>query len=302
MHYSTAAIAIAALAQAAYAAPAAEKKDPYAWDVTNFGAGCSPGGCSYGFDISGPYRDEGTTSIPGFSAKCSGVADRPDYNVCQQFAEATVYAKVENVQQPKYGWNVYVSYVYYNIQNQGRYNYTGHEIAYPPRGTSNTNFTIEPDQVSAVAKRDEPPAGFGLEDTFDCAASQEACNAQEFSNPDTCAYKKTECDKCAAKEVQCRKDPTNFLSCTIAAQECYHTAENPGSVNEYPGSYACNAAQSTCLNAPVTNEGICNQQNSACLRCVDEENACRTAPNANQAFCSAQAAGCFGRAMSLNPQ
>ncbi|KAE9380045.1 hypothetical protein N431DRAFT_539771 [Stipitochalara longipes BDJ] len=39
------------------------------WDVTNFELGCSPGGCTYSFSISGPASaDVG----PAFSASCSG--------------------------------------------------------------------------------------------------------------------------------------------------------------------------------------------------------------------------------------
>lgn len=49
------------------------------WHVSDFGVGCSPGGCVYGFNIYGVASD----NTPGFNTTCNGTSNQDHYAPCQ---------------------------------------------------------------------------------------------------------------------------------------------------------------------------------------------------------------------------
>ncbi len=74
---------VAALSSTTSAAPAPQTTvtpgAPTYWSVSNFALGCSPGGCTYDFSMSGPA----TTGVgPAFSTSCSGSDVQPNAVAC----------------------------------------------------------------------------------------------------------------------------------------------------------------------------------------------------------------------------
>jgi hypothetical protein len=134
---------------------------------------------------------------------------------------------------------------------------------------------------------------------FDCNVAYTSCIANPYQSADYCNETRNTCEACWQTEQSCRvtADYAKGIQCTVDAQLCFHTTENPGSVY---GAYDCDAAYSTCLYAPDTNHAFCAAQFGACGACETQENQCRSAPGANQAGCSAQSAGCFRDAVTSN--
>lgn len=61
------------------------------WSVTNFQLGCSPGGCTYSFNISGPATpDVG----PAFATPCSGTDVQNKLVACENEPDHGVYANL----------------------------------------------------------------------------------------------------------------------------------------------------------------------------------------------------------------
>jgi hypothetical protein len=134
---------------------------------------------------------------------------------------------------------------------------------------------------------------------FDCNVAYVSCIANPYLTESYCNDTRNTCEACWQTEQSCRvtADYAKGIQCTVDAQLCFHTTENPGSVY---GAYDCDAAYSTCSYAPDTNHAFCAAQFAACGACETQENQCRSAPGANQAGCSAQSAGCFRDAVTSN--
>ncbi|KAG9695600.1 hypothetical protein KCU95_g6435, partial [Aureobasidium melanogenum] len=136
-------------------------------------------------------------------------------------------------------------------------------------------------------------------DIFDCNVAYVSCIANPYQTESYCSDTRNTCEACWQTEQSCRvtADYAKGIQCTVDAQLCFHTAENPASVY---GAYDCDAAYSTCTSAPDTNHAFCAAQLAGCRSCETQENQCRSAPGANQAGCSAESAGCFGDAVTSN--
>ncbi|TIA17083.1 hypothetical protein D6C81_05714 [Aureobasidium pullulans] len=134
---------------------------------------------------------------------------------------------------------------------------------------------------------------------FDCNVAYTGCIANPYLDESYCNDTRNSCEACWQTEQSCRvtADYTKGTQCTVDAQLCFHSTENPSSVY---GAYSCDAAYSTCIYAPNTNSAFCSVQLDVCRTCETQENQCRSAPGANQAFCSSQSAGCFRDAVTSN--
>lgn len=71
------------------------------WHVSDFTAGCSPGGCVYNFHIAGVA----TPNTPGFNTTCSGTTGKDEYQPCR---DQQIRATVKPETPPQ--WNVDVQH------------------------------------------------------------------------------------------------------------------------------------------------------------------------------------------------
>ncbi|KAE8148439.1 hypothetical protein BDV25DRAFT_131216 [Aspergillus avenaceus] len=106
------------------------------WHVSDFNTGCSPGGCTYDFNITGIA----SKNTPGFKTHCSGTSVQDDLVFCD---DKHVKAKVAPRLYP--AWTVQVQHAW--LQGEAEF-YAG--------GTANVtstmkNFTIPVTEVYGVA-------------------------------------------------------------------------------------------------------------------------------------------------------
>ena len=73
------------------------------WHVSNLTTGCSPGGCTYKFNIKGVE----TENTPGFDTTCSGTDTQKDYKACD---DKEVRAIIKPETYPM--WNIQVKHVW----------------------------------------------------------------------------------------------------------------------------------------------------------------------------------------------
>lgn len=132
---------------------------------------------------------------------------------------------------------------------------------------------------------------------FDCNVAYTGCLSSPYVEENLCPNIRDQCQSCWQAEQSCRvnADYEQGIACTIAAERCFHSQN----VQTVLGAYGCDAAYSTCSNAPNPDMALCSSQLSACKSCETQENQCRTAAGANQAFCSSQSASCFEGAITV---
>ncbi|KAI1454481.1 hypothetical protein F4805DRAFT_319345 [Annulohypoxylon moriforme] len=130
------------------------------WTVTEWGAGCSKGACSYDFNVTGIGNGTAHPAKPAFKAYCSGQGEGADYRACTALEDAgTEYAVVakllprnatnETLSRPE----IQVSLKFTDLNTSSTWwNYTGKaEAKYNQFSGPRMNFTIAPDTIFGAA-------------------------------------------------------------------------------------------------------------------------------------------------------
>ncbi|KAI1092643.1 hypothetical protein F5B19DRAFT_198660 [Rostrohypoxylon terebratum] len=130
------------------------------WTVTEWGAGCSKGACSYDFNVTGIGNGTARPAKPSFKAYCSGQGVGADYRACTNIGDEetkfSVVAKLlqhtstnETLARPE----IQVSLKFTDLNTSSTWwNYTGTaETKYNSFSGPRLNFTIIPDTVFGAA-------------------------------------------------------------------------------------------------------------------------------------------------------
>ncbi|CAG8983557.1 hypothetical protein HYALB_00009877 [Hymenoscyphus albidus] len=158
----TVATLLSAVSASPVPVPQVEIAPVYAFDITNWHAGCQRE-CFYGFNITGNTFGQYPT-IPAFSAECLGEKEGADYRKCTfndgGSENRTLVAKLLPVNQTGTGAHLQVSYGWTDSeQAHTYYNYTGYaNPKYNAAAAPNANFTIIPQEMFGVGGGEPPVA------------------------------------------------------------------------------------------------------------------------------------------------
>ncbi|PYI08269.1 hypothetical protein BO78DRAFT_395878 [Aspergillus sclerotiicarbonarius CBS 121057] len=94
------------------------------WHVSNFTTGCSPGGCTYNFNIFGIA----TANTPGFNTTCSGTDTTSDLTSC---ADPLVRSRVQPETYPQ--WNIRVEHAWTEPGDMEFYDFGETNVTSPAR-------------------------------------------------------------------------------------------------------------------------------------------------------------------------
>ncbi|KAF9893756.1 hypothetical protein FE257_009926 [Aspergillus nanangensis] len=108
------------------------------WHASNFETGCSPGGCTYHFNITGAASE----NTPGFSTSCSGTTTQEDYALCND-----KHVKAQVIPELYPMWNVKVQHSWDANQGQAMFFALGQANI----TSSMKNFTIPVTEQYGVA-------------------------------------------------------------------------------------------------------------------------------------------------------
>lgn len=124
----------------ASASPIKRDEPTYAYSVTNWSYGCSPGGCAWQFNLTGPANGD---DAPAFSTYCTGTGYATDYVPCEEIpggiqnAGAIVNANSSSI-------TLNINYEVLIEHNTGRFDYHA-ESKVEPTGhcpTCPTEYTV----------------------------------------------------------------------------------------------------------------------------------------------------------------
>jgi hypothetical protein len=110
------------------------------WKVTNFNTGCSPGGCTYSFNIHAAK----SANTPGFSTFCEGTDEQNGLQPCK---DANILSNVKAEEYPK--WEVIVQHKWHPEEGSTHYATGASNITVPDTNQA-ASFTMEPTAVAGV--------------------------------------------------------------------------------------------------------------------------------------------------------
>ncbi|KAJ5112640.1 hypothetical protein N7532_000685 [Penicillium argentinense] len=117
---------------------AAPQEVPATWKATDLDIGCSPGGCSWRFNITGAASE----NTPRFHTHCEGIA--PNATLC---TDKNITARVKPLTYPKF--NIWVQHQWHIIEDETDQHYWQSGDANVT--DAQTRFQIKPDQFYGVA-------------------------------------------------------------------------------------------------------------------------------------------------------